>query len=373
MSTERRPFELRNVVPGEYEFSLRPYERLVRNLEVTESISDLEIVVPEKKEEKKKPMQTTTERLVRLSFQPAKGVAKFRGRISVHSRSKDSSTYHSRPIDVVDDQVEFPVNAPSKVTVEMMDAPGFLFEDGVDLEFEVGADSEEPVVRTASVFPGGVIYGRLSGVEMTDSDLWLGVIGETAWRTEKSYRSTSVSRQCDEDGRFFIDHLPYGSTTGLIARHGSWCKPLDPIQVDSTKPQAEVQVKIAKGPTLAGTLMDSEGNPVSEMEIDLLLFTSEHQKYFAGSLTTDRGGAFSFGMINPDAGEHFVRVVPARDYAPVFFGVDASSPCNMQLQSGGIVEGRLLDETGKPVSNAEVYAMIRKFSVEGRSRIGSRS
>lgn len=352
-------FELQNVLPGRYEFFTKDWKRLVRDLSVTESATDVNIVVPSVATASE-PEIVTKQRDVQLNFHSTKGVAPFRGRISVFSRSRNSISYYSRPLDVTGDFAEFPVNAPSKVTVEVLDAPGFVFKNGVDLKFELNDDSTETYVQSVDVFPAGVIFGQLVRPEWASSGDWLGVMGNTSWRTKSSYRSSSVSRQCDKDGRFFLDHVNYGSTTQLLARCGSWCEVLRPIAINAGKPKVQVKSAIGNGPTLTGVMKDASGIHVRNMDVQLLLFTSEHEKHSIGTRTTDQNGAFSFGPINPKAGEHFVRIAPAKNYAPVFVSIDDSGRCEIVLQPGGIVEGRLVDdESGQPIVGEEVYAMIK--------------
>ena len=348
-------FELKNVLPGVYR--IRGNE-----IKVTESMDDVAIVVPSEAEDANR----TVARNVRLKFKSGAGVAAFRGRISVFSRQEHSDVHFGRPVDVVDGVAEFEVNAPTKLNVELMDAPGFLFDDGLrktNLMVDVGeGDLEENV----EVFPAGSVVGQIKVAERREG-AWLGVFGYMDSRCAGGVRTSSVSDECDADGKFHLANVPYGATFRLKARHGAFCQLIESIDVSEQTPLVEKQITLEDGPVLRGTIIDSEGKPFAQQPISLRLLLGDKDNHFEiGSVLTNRDGEFDFGPVNSKLGTHFVEIRTERTHAQTFVAVEEfDSPLNITLAPGLIIEGRLIDdETGEPIAGAEVYAMPSKFRLD---------
>ena len=119
-------FLLKNVMPGEFEFYDRTNSSQTSvsgSVPVFKSVDDLQIVIPST--DSPGVDAGTIVRRARLKFEPTSGTAPFRGLINVSSRVKNNEMYNTRQVEVVDGVAEFDVNAPTKLLVEIMDAPGF--------------------------------------------------------------------------------------------------------------------------------------------------------------------------------------------------------------------------------------------------------
>ena len=354
-------FRLKNVMPGEFNFKhyrseSDRYAPALKSVSVHESIDDLEIVVPAKGSLSEGV--ATTVRPVRLEFYSADGVAPFQGQVTVSSRQKDSEIHFTRPVEVVDGVIEFDVNAPTKLFVEMFDAPGFVFAKN-SRKTELKIDAAEGVFdEEVEVFPAGAVIGQIN-VTKRRKGVRLDVFGEMKWRSSSHFHSTTISDQCDEDGKFYLPNIPYGATVELMARHGANCKTIEPIRIDKLQPLFEADITLEDGPALRGKVLDWQGKPFAYQPVSLRVLTEGKYRFtMVGRATTDQHGEFDFGPVNPDLGEYKVWVKTEKDLASTVVEVtDIEQPLEIKLQRGLVIQGRLINNaTGEPIADAEVYA-----------------
>lgn len=354
-------FSLENVLPGTFKFKFTGnkndyFDASLGGVAVSKSIDDLEIVIPAKKSPG--TGTATIVRPVRLEFYSANGVAPFRGQVTVSSRQKDSEIHFTRSMEVVEGVVKFDVNAPTKLFVEMLDAPGFVFEES-SRKTELKIDAADGVFEDeVEVFPAGAVIGQIK-VAKHRKGARLSVFGEMSWRDSTGFHSTGISDQCDEDGKFYLPNIPYGATVELMARHGANCKIIEPIEINQSQPLFEATVTLEDGPALRGKVLDWQGKPFAHQSVSLRVLTEGKYLFTrVGNETTDRHGEFDFGAVNPDLGEYKVWVESDKDHASTAAAVtDIEEPLEIKLERGLVTQGRLINHaTGEPIADAEVYA-----------------
>ena len=357
-------FLLKNVMPGEFEFydsTKIPRTSVLESVPVFNSIDDLQIVIPST--DTPGVDAGTIVRRARLKFEPASGAAPFRGLIDVSSRVKNNEVHSSRQVEVVGGVAEFDVNAPTKLFVEIMDAPGFLFEkNSRKTELEIDAADGE-FEGKIDVFPAGAIFGQIKVVNPREGG-WFGVYGEMKWKSSTHSHSTTIRDECDADGKFYLPNVPYEATFELIARQGANGKTIEVPDIDKSQPLFKAVVTLEDGPALRGKVLDWQGKPFANRAISLRVMTEGSYSYTQLSVaTTNQNGAFNFGPVNPDLGEYKIWIETDKDQAQSVTEVaDIKAPLNIKLDRGLIIEGRLInDETGEPIVDAEVYASPSKY------------
>jgi beta-lactamase regulating signal transducer with metallopeptidase domain/uncharacterized GH25 family protein len=160
-----------------------------------------------------------------------------------------------------------------------------------------------------------------------------------------------------DEMRIFLTHPDY------VSDHLS--RAIIPIPVTEQPPlknlfdQTAVMI-MRKGNMLQGRVVDEDGQSISNAKIH------NNEYYWFGSKTararTDRDGNFQIAGVDP-GGEQLGRydnatllTIEAAGYAPELVNVVPDSRPQIQLKPGKMVEGRVIDENGKPVKGASVSA-----------------
>jgi protocatechuate 3,4-dioxygenase beta subunit len=161
------------------------------------------------------------------------------------------------------------------------------------------------------------------------------------------------SIETDADGRFRWPHVPAGIYE-LRASRGRWVAP--PLQGVILDPGAHraFAFQLAPGWTLAGRVIDSQtGQPVADAQVTLLTG-------LLGLLTrhvdADARGRFELPGVVGD--EHSLHV-EADGYVaagPLRYR-ESDSPILVRLDAAAAIEGRIVDERGRPIGGARVGAL----------------
>ena len=119
------------------------------------------------------------------------------------------------------------------------------------------------------------------------------------------------------------------------------------------------QWSFAKTITLSGHVVDSKGQIVKDARVDCF---TEPPSGLIRSLTSDTGSfSLEIDEIKIDAKSACFLFVSAKGFAPVLLEVPAAAPATpltITLAPGHRLEGRLIDETGKPIAGAQVSPQL---------------
>ena len=207
--------------------------------------------------------------------------------------------------------LEFDVNAPTKLSVGLADAPGFVFDRGASkthLEIDAAKSQYESDI---DVFPAGAVVGQIKVANRLKGER-LGVFGEMSF----SNWSKTISDECDADGKFYLPNVPYGATFELLARQGVNCAPIEVSDIDEAQPIFKAAVTLEDGPALRGRVLDSEGKPFPEQSISLRVSINGQYGFTRlGDAITNRQGKFNFGPINPELGTYKIWIKTEREQA----------------------------------------------------------
>ncbi|HTX73299.1 MAG TPA: sigma-70 family RNA polymerase sigma factor, partial [Rectinemataceae bacterium] len=164
----------------------------------------------------------------------------------------------------------------------------------------------------------------------------------------------------DRDGRFRLENQPFSKDGSYVYVRADGRAPVFvPMMLDGEKREAAVEVKLGKGWSITGTVVDAAGGtPIEGARICM----SRDEDHFA---MTDRHGEFRLAGL-PNVGGS-VRVTHP-GYAP-FVGLaggeavpgeDAKEVkgCVVQLSHGGSIEGLVADASGAPAASMRVGACV---------------
>lgn len=178
---------------------------------------------------------------------------------------------------------------------------------------------------------------------------------QTAYIAEQEFWAAFTS---DARGRIVLDDVPAGSW-GLSPAEEAEDLPRVMLHfaIDSQQASKEVELRLDRGLTISGTVLDPEGKPVFEAGVRCLGTAPGHRDVQAyGSCDTD--GTFSVGPLLQ--GDYLVQATPSSDHplharSEETLVAAGAAEVVLRLRWGGIVSGELADaSTGRPVSAEQV-------------------
>jgi hypothetical protein len=145
-----------------------------------------------------------------------------------------------------------------------------------------------------------------------------------------------------------------------------------PVQVISDQETAGIDIQLAVGATIAGTIVDGEGDPVADAEVFASSWWDSWPGYGTWT-TTDENGAYElvglppgYAVLSayppedrPDLGFEFYDNAFSRTRAtPVLLALgEAESGIDFELGPPGSISGTVTTPTGAPAANVEVWAL----------------
>lgn len=169
---------------------------------------------------------------------------------------------------------------------------------------------------------------------------------------------------CDKAGRFLLPGLPPTTGLELIARkHGQISAPVGPLTI-SLEGNAPLTIQLGPAGAIKGAATDEAGRPLAKAEI----YVSHHDAPRLGwnRVRTNEDGAFSVAGLLP--GPTSVRVTPREmnindgtEYEDIVVpaggtldGLRLVFRPKADPADTGVIAGRVVDKTGKPIEGATV-------------------
>ncbi|MDJ0975012.1 MAG: carboxypeptidase regulatory-like domain-containing protein [Planctomycetota bacterium] len=157
----------------------------------------------------------------------------------------------------------------------------------------------------------------------------------------------------DDSGRFTLAALPPGKSYELYARKdgfaGSYA---DAVAVEADQPPPTVTLKLTQGATVAGRVIDVDGNGVSGVNINIW---GQNQPLAGGrtNTTTDGEGRFEVTGLAPGDYQYYVQQgygsLNQQSHIKGLEEGEVRDDIEIQLKGGQKVTGKLVDSKGKPV------------------------
>ena len=368
-----------HLLPGRAEVYAGESVSKIETLESTETVQiDLSVG-------KEKPAQRDSREVV-IAFIPPKGWPAPTGTISVTGYFEADDRYHgTRTISIEGGRASFKVlmnpehesDRPTQIGVGRLDTPGYWLPkrkydqktrtDGLVL----AENPQEPEVFRLKVLPAGVIRGHVvdeDGKSLANADLSLKTIAEpkAVFGDNQTDSNWWNNINADHAGRFVISPVPFGGTympqasSGALSRRYDvgWGKPVTP---SAQQPHAEVTIVVPRGQDAAVTVLDPDGKPVTNAELDLSRRSPGGSNGWSPNEFTDGQGRFVFRHLNldppgVDGVVHTVKVLPNGPYKGVSYEIDPNNLDRViRLERGKTLTGVLLDDaTGKPLPHVKV-------------------
>ncbi len=247
-------------------------------------------------------------------------------------------------------------------------------------------DKYEPVTITDKdvtglvweVDEGATVRGKVlakSGEPMEDVEIWASSVGGAA-REREGWSNDSSGR----DGTYELTGLKPGSYK-LETRSDRGLAPKDGFKVDvAAGATVQKDLVLEDGGTIKGTVVDSEGAPVSGVDINAQATAAMMWSWGGGDHKSDDTGSFQIDSLRPgnyrvtarrswsdelrkpgttdDAKQGEKAVVRANETSVVKLVVESQK---------GVIKGTVVDTEGKPVADAYVSA-ARESDAAGAQR-----
>jgi protocatechuate 3,4-dioxygenase beta subunit len=167
----------------------------------------------------------------------------------------------------------------------------------------------------------------------------------------------------DRNGKFSLKRVTPKSHLNIRARTGRAASEPVNVVVGESKGPVRLVVDEATSCAVQGTVVDDVGQPVPKAKVDLILhlwFGNSGVSFRCETCTSDTDGKFRIGGLW--AGDKYDVRVSAEDYETrgsrqlegTAGGVLDFSKIVL-LSTGGVVEGKVLDSSGKPLADVRVF------------------
>jgi protocatechuate 3,4-dioxygenase beta subunit len=204
--------------------------------------------------------------------------------------------------------------------------------------------------------PGAAVSGTVIGPDGAPVAgarvVWAGMSDWTMFASERFDAAVTGA-----DGRFRIDALPAGSFR-FTARHRDFAPgDSEPVALDGTSERTGVDIRLPRGATLAGRVVDGSGAAVPNAFVRVREKVTGMQFDRPRQTTADDAGRFEMKAL-PIA---VVEVVAASDQAAselevVELGTAGVSDVKLVLDVDGEIAGVVVDGEGEPIGGAQVWA-----------------
>jgi len=231
------------------------------------------------------------------------------------------------------------------------------------LQFLFGKDGNAAEIRFELSLPGGTVSGLVLDAQ---SQPVAGAVvrvggGSTSGITAGAHGAPPIPAQVRTDGEgcFTAIGVPPGPQPVAVRARGKqpWQESCE-VTANLTTP---LQIVLADGATLRGTVRNATGDVVAKAEVEIGSW--DDFAHFT-TLTTPEG---QFELTGLPAGEVVVMAQhddfgKAEQRAQAFAG--SASQCDLNLSRGLELQGRVLDEHGAPVAKVS----LDFFSMDGKAR-----
>ena len=346
-------FVLENVAPGRIEIE---FGSQAETFEISDEDSQIAIDY--------EPSGAPQTRTVVIRFEHDGQPVKPEGRLTVHGVPEQvgSSTTMDSDVRLTDGEARVEVPVPMSRRSLHADPDGLIgfWFNSHDVEWPVVPSGAAPYELVIPVHPAGAIEGRvLSSDGLPAVGVNVGVTLKFDY-SGASHHTYSGGRHVESDtaGRFFITPLPLGASCVMTLSDGFYRQAGEEITLDGADPIRTVEMSMGLRREVEGRVVGPNGQSLRGMPVQLNYDHPRASMSWSPPATTDRDGRFRFAGLNAAAdGEYSAEMLFHRDYVPIRAPLHFGGENEIRLETGRVLTGRALDESGTPVSGIEVYAM----------------
>jgi beta-lactamase regulating signal transducer with metallopeptidase domain len=303
-------------------------------------------------------------REVVFRFKHASGVPP-RGALQVEippNSDKKQPWEHSAELEITNGEVRAEIAIGGRTgivgTKHMM---GYWFERFNLMSIQV-TDAPGPQVVEIPLLPAGEIYAKARNADGTPAGGLMFGVRELIRAPGVDKGSLFIGdgdRMSDNAPRQWVSGpLPLGGTYQVGGWRGNMFCSSKPVKLTEANPDAEIEMQFPPGRTFDGVLLDPDGKPLPDAELETAFNPQENSSVGLKPVFTDQLGRFRMENMTPEIGEYSVRVnVPGAitETVKLDFG---SQPQTIRLKRGRTLAGRVVQAgTGYAIPNTQVTAV----------------
>lgn len=375
-------FEIDRLSQGERLTLDLPNEK--KELQITESMANLEIPLQPVEPESSTPVREVVIRLTGTDPEaPAQGTLFVNW--SHPTARMDAQVNNNMPLTSNEVRLKVPVGASLNFRQESL--AGYRIDDQRQIAILPGST---PQVIEAPVTAVGGVYGSIKRADGSPADR--GFVRVLAMELPASEKDPShVNSPYSQAGFQFMKSVPFGGRYRLLASEKTddahaWTVS-EEFTIDESNPIVKMDVVLPSGRDLKLHVVDKDGKPVAAQEVEMSFsFTQKSGGFFSrkpgrdfGShsfgttATTDSNGICTFrglSLDHPLEGVELKLTVtikpgPYRGKSQTISPAETKQPVEIVLSRGLTASGYLVDvATKKPVPNAEIRLMPQQYSTE---------
>lgn len=375
-------FEIDRLAQGERLTLELPNEK--KELQITESMTELEIPLQPVESESSTPVRDVVIRLTGTDPEaPAQGTLFVNW--SHPTARMDAQVNNNMPVTSNEVRLKVPVGAFLNFRQESL--AGYHIDDQSQIAI---LPSSTPQVIEASVTAVGGVYGSIKRADGSPADRGFATV--LAMELPPSEKDSSrVNSPYSQAGFQFMKSVPFGGRYRLLVHEDTddahvWTVS-EEFTIDESNPIVKMDVVLPTGRDLKLHVVDKDGKPVAAQAVKLsfsftqkpggLLSRKSVQVFssssFEATSVTDSNGICTFRGLSIDHPLEGIELKltattepgPYRGKSQTISLAETKQPVKIVLSRGLTASGYLIDTaTNKPVPNAEIRLMPQQYSAE---------
>ena len=261
-----------------------------------------------------------------------------------------------KDLEIADNQIKLDVPAPGGVSFSSEGMIGYWFKRQFTRPVEL---ADFPQNFTIQAYPAGSIFGKAQ----REGGQYTGVVKITPLVVEKPKEIEEAGFQWlpeaqeTMDEKYSFQPLPLGCKYAVAAQRNNSIVISKIIHLTGSNSIYEQNLVIPDGTTLEGRILDPNGDPLPNKQLNVNLILDGIDRSFSlDNVTTNFDGRFTIRGINLGVrGDYVIYDRTKNDYQPFRFTIPKKSDSfTIRMEKGLKARGIVIEKaTGKPVKGAK--------------------
>jgi hypothetical protein len=271
-------------------------------------------------------------------------------------------TAHTVEMELTNGEVHADMDIGGSTSVEARRMVGYWFSRSAVPWAQV-TNGPGPMVIEIPLLPAGALYASARNADGTPADeVFFGIseLKRAPGRGDQNVFDTGSSSGAPVSAprKWISGALPLGGTYQVNAWRGNAFCVSKPVKLTEEKPDADIELQFPPGRTFDGVVLDPDGKPVAETELQPVFVLSDRHSFGLQPVSTDAVGRFHLENTTPDLGDYSVQAAAPGAMTEFFKLNFGSQPQTIRLQRGRTLAGRVVQAgTGYAITNAEIRAL----------------
>jgi beta-lactamase regulating signal transducer with metallopeptidase domain len=273
-------------------------------------------------------------------------------------------TAHPEVLEITNGEVHSEIAIGGRTSIKPENMIGYWFDQWgrnnlVSIEVTSGPG---PMVIEVPVIPAGAIYAKARNADGTPAGgLFFGIqeLKRAPGRAENGPLDNGGDSMSDNLPRKWVSSpLPLGGTYRVTGHRGNSFCVSRPLKLTGENPTAEVELQFAPTLTLEGTVLDANGRPVPNADLQGTFTLSQENSFGLDPVFTDADGHFRMENVTADLGDYSIEPLTPGMMAERVQLDFKTQPQVIRLKPGRKIAGRIVEAgTSNVIPGAEIRAV----------------